>query len=175
AVTKLVNELYGDVFSKIYGYHSTGLRYFNVFGPRQNPNGAYAAVIPLFIRAALNNDMPTINGDGFTNRDFTFIDNVVQANIKALFQPGVTQHNVFNIACGEQTNLNELWQYLSDLAGTCTAAIYAPERTGDVRQSLASIEKASVLLRYMPEIQVKEGLKLTYEWYKKNENSKQLA
>lgn len=168
AVTKYVNELYADVFSRTYNFNTIGLRYFNVFGPRQNPLGAYAAVIPLFIKAALHNEAPTINGDGLTSRDFTFVDNVVQANMKALFHDELLKHEVFNIACGEQTTLNELWQYISELAGIETPAKYAGERRGDVRQSLASVNKAMYVLNYLPQVLAKEGLQKTYDWYKMN-------
>ena len=112
AVTKLVNELYAEVFSKVYGFHTIGLRYFNVFGPRQSPTGAYAAVIPLFLRAGVSNESPVINGDGTTSRDFTFVSNVVQANIKALELSTLTTHEVTNVAFGERTTLNELWHFI---------------------------------------------------------------
>src|SRR5690606_34225375 len=117
AVTKLVNEHYADVFSKTYALHSVGLRYFNIFGPRQDPHGAYAAVIPLFMQAAIDKKIPTINGDGKTSRDFTFVDNAVQANIKALLNTeDLTQHETVNIACGDRTDLNELWDIIAKLA-----------------------------------------------------------
>src|SRR5690606_9596426 len=116
AVTKYVNELYAQVFSRTYNFHTIGLRYFNVFGPKQNPHGPYAAVIPLFIEAALRGEAPTINGDGETSRDFTFVENAVQANIKALLTEGVKKHEVVNIAFGERTTLNELWSKISELA-----------------------------------------------------------
>jgi UDP-N-acetylglucosamine 4-epimerase len=168
AVTKYVNELYADVFARSYNFNTIGLRYFNVFGPRQNPMGAYAAVIPLFIKAALSNDSPVINGDGLTSRDFTFIDNVIQANIKALFYGELSAHEVFNIACNGQTTLNELWQYISGLAGVEITAGRTLERRGDVRQSLASIDKAKSLLMYQPEVMALDGLQKTFDWYKLN-------
>lgn len=168
AVTKYVNELYADVFSRTYGFNTIGLRYFNVFGPRQNPTGAYAAVIPLFIKAALNNETPTINGDGLTSRDFTFVDNVVQANVKALFYNELTKHEVFNIACREQTTLNQLWQHICALAGIELPVQRAAERLGDVKQSLASVDKAIAMLGYTPQVQVSEGLKKAFDWYKIN-------
>src|SRR5699024_9224060 len=116
AVTKLVNELYADVFSKVYDLHTIGLRYFNIFGPRQDPHGAYAAVIPLFMQATIDKEIPTINGDGKTSRDFTFIENAVQANIKAMLEtPGLSQHEAVNIAVGERTTLNDLWANISEL------------------------------------------------------------
>ena len=166
AVTKYVNELYGDVFSKVYNFHTTGLRYFNVFGPKQSPKGAYAAVIPLFIEAALNGNAPTINGDGETSRDFTFVENAVQANIKTLLVKGSKQHEVLNIAFGERTTLNELWGEISALTSTNIDANYSQERKGDVKHSLADITKAKTLIEYTPNISAKEGLKISIEWYK---------
>ena len=117
AVTKYVNELYAQVFSKTYDFHTIGLRYFNVFGPRQNPSGPYAAVIPLFIEAALNEQAPVINGDGETSRDFTFVENAVQANIKAMLLPSLSKSEVLNIAFGERTTLNQLWDTIAAQEG----------------------------------------------------------
>lgn len=168
AVTKLVNELYADVFSKVYGFHSIGLRYFNVFGPKQNPNGAYAAVIPLFIQAAINGTSPFINGDGTTSRDFTFISNVVQANLKALLLEDVQKHEVVNVAYGERTTLNELWQAIASLTSNIEQPTYRNPRPGDVKHSQASISKARNLIAYDPDISVSEGLKLTVGWYEGN-------
>jgi len=167
AVTKYVNELYAGVFSKTYGFHTIGLRYFNVFGPRQNPHGPYAAVIPLFMEAVLENKTPLINGDGETSRDFTFVENAVQANIKALFAADIYEHEVINIAFGERTTLNELWSRINELAGSNIQAQYCPERKGDIKHSLADIRKAKKLIGYAPEYAVSEGLKLTYDWYSK--------
>jgi UDP-N-acetylglucosamine/UDP-N-acetylgalactosamine 4-epimerase len=163
ACSKYINELYASVFSKTYGFHTFGLRYFNVFGPRQNPNGPYAAVIPLFIKAALENQPASINGDGETGRDFTFVENVVQANIKALFAP-IEKHEVVNVACGDMTTLNDLWKMISHYLGVNIEAIHAPQRVGDIRHSLASIKKASLLFGYKPSIPMKEGLKETIQW-----------
>jgi UDP-N-acetylglucosamine 4-epimerase len=169
AVTKLVNELYAKVFAKLYGTAFIGLRYFNIFGPRQNPNGPYAAVIPLFAEALLTNTSPTINGDGSTSRDFTYVGNAVQANILALFTDNKQAVNtVYNIACGERTTLTELFEGLKKEANTDLQAIYGPERTGDVKHSLADISKAQQLLGYQPAIKIKEGLAKTYQWYKAN-------
>ena len=165
AVTKYVNELYADVFSKVYNYHTIGLRYFNVFGPKQSPNGPYAAVIPLFIHAALKKESPVINGDGETSRDFTYIENVVQANIKALLHADVKKHDVLNIACGDQTTLNQLLSKISDIASYPIKPVYQKERSGDVQHSLASINKAKKVIGYNPQISVAEGLKRAYEWY----------
>ncbi|MFM2337392.1 MAG: hypothetical protein RL115_585 [Bacteroidota bacterium] len=169
AVTKLVNELYANVFAKLYGTAFIGLRYFNIFGPRQNPNGPYAAVIPLFAEALLTNTSPTINGDGSTSRDFTYVGNAVQANILALFTDNKQAVNtVYNIACGERTTLTELFEGLKQEANTDLQAIYGPERTGDVKHSQADISKAQQLLGYQPAIKIKEGLAKTYQWYKAN-------
>ena len=166
AVTKLVNELYADVFSRVYGLHTVGLRYFNVFGPRQNPDNPYAAVIPLFCKAFINDLQPTIFGDGETSRDFTFVENAVQANIRALLSDGIHKHEVFNVACGDQVSLNQMLILLQELSQKNIAANYGPERKGDVRHSKASIEKAKQILRYDPLFNFKDGLALVYEWYK---------
>lgn len=167
AITKYVNELYANVFSKTYDFHTIGLRYFNVFGPRQNPHGPYAAVIPLFIEAVLENKSSYINGDGETSRDFTFIENAIQANIKAFFATDIKEHEVVNIAFGERTTLNQLWGEINVLAGSNIKPQYRPERKGDIKHSLADIGKAVRLFGYAPEYSVSEGLKLTYEWYSK--------
>ncbi|HEU0065321.1 MAG TPA: SDR family oxidoreductase [Flavisolibacter sp.] len=168
AVTKLVNELYARVYADVYGMELIGLRYFNIFGPRQDPDGPYAAVIPLFIRAVLNNEPPTINGDGETSRDFTYVANAVQANDCALFIKNKEALNqVYNIACGERTTLNELFEILKEIGGSDLAAKYAPERKGDVKHSQADISKASALLGYRPEVSIKKGLKQAFEWYRK--------
>jgi UDP-N-acetylglucosamine/UDP-N-acetylgalactosamine 4-epimerase len=168
AVTKYVNELYAQVFSKTYDFHSIGLRYFNIFGPRQNPNGAYAAVIPLFIQSAINKQAPSINGDGETSRDFTFVENAIQANMKAMLLKDVVKSEVVNIAYGERTTLNELWNNICKLADLEMTPVYRDERKGDVKHSLANIEKASQLLKYKPEFSVSQGLAISYEWYKKS-------
>jgi UDP-N-acetylglucosamine/UDP-N-acetylgalactosamine 4-epimerase len=168
AVTKYVNELYGAVFSKVYGFHTIGLRYFNVFGPRQNPAGPYAAVIPLFIEAALKNERPFINGDGNTSRDFTFVENAVQANIRALLLPAVLNHEVVNIAVGEATTLNELWEYICNVLHTEISPVYRNERQGDVKHSLADIGKAQRILGYHPSVSIREGLVMAIEWYKQS-------
>jgi UDP-N-acetylglucosamine 4-epimerase len=163
AVTKYINELYASVFSRTYGFHTIGMRYFNVFGPRQNPKGPYAAVIPLFIKAALEKQPASINGDGETSRDFTFVENVVQANIRAMFAP-LQKHEVVNVACGGMTSLNEIWKMISKSLSVDINAVYAPQRTGDIKHSLASIKKAQALFGYEPVIGMNEGLKETIEW-----------
>lgn len=170
AVTKLVNELYADVFHKTYGTNFIGLRYFNIFGPKQNPNGAYAAVIPLFAKAALNNQSPFINGDGEQSRDFTFVANAVQANINALFCANENAWNqIYNIACGEQNTVNQLFDTLRSFTTNVELKpTYREARTGDVRDSLADISKAQKLINYQPQILVKEGLEIAINWYKKN-------
>ncbi|MEJ7766466.1 MAG: SDR family oxidoreductase [Chitinophagaceae bacterium] len=166
AVSKYTNELYAENFSRVYRFHTIGLRYFNVFGPRQNPAGAYAAVIPLFIQAALNNEVAFIDGDGDQSRDFTFIENVVQANIKAMLVNTIARHEVMNIACGQQTTLNQLWKVVCKIVGINLSAHYREERQGDVKHSLASIQKAYSNLGYQPEVSLQHGLKLTVDWYK---------
>lgn len=168
AVTKYVNELYAQVFSRTYDFHTIGLRYFNVFGPRQNPKGAYAAVIPLFIDAALRKEVPTINGDGETSRDFTFVENAVQANIKAFFADGITTAEIINIAFGERTTLNELWQKIGTITNFIAPPTYKPERKGDVKHSLANISKAHQLVGYQPVFSVANGLEIAVNWYRDN-------
>lgn len=167
AVTKYVNELYAKVYASVYDMHLIGLRYFNIFGPRQNPNGPYAAVIPLFAEALLHNKAPMINGDGSHSRDFTFVDNAVQANRLALFATNPEALNqVYNIACGHQTSLLQLFEYLRQEAGSDLLPIHGPERKGDVRHSLADISKAKKLLGYEVKVSVEDGLKKTFEWYR---------
>ena len=167
AVTKFVNELYAKVYGELYGLELIGLRYFNIFGPRQNPAGPYAAVIPLFAEAILKKEQPIINGDGEHSRDFTYVDNAVQANLLSLFTTNNEAINqVYNIACGEQTSLNELYEGLRKEAGTSIAPKHGPERTGDVKHSLADISKAKQLLGYVVKVAVKDGLQRTFRWYK---------
>lgn len=162
AVTKYVNELYADVFAKTYGIETIGLRYFNVFGPRQDPNGAYAAVIPLFIKALKDNESAFINGDGETTRDFTFVENAVQANVKALLATNKEAINeVYNVACGERISLNYLWQLLNELEQKSLKVIYRDSRNGDIKDSLANISKAKLGLGYLPKFSVKDGLSKT--------------
>lgn len=165
AVTKKVNELYAGVFSKVYNFNMIGLRYFNVFGPKQSPNGPYAAVIPLFIEAALQKTAPFIYGDGETSRDFTFIENAVQANIKAMFS-NVEKHEVVNIAFGQRTSLNELWKQICEIAGIDIKAQYCEERKGDVRHSLANITRAKTLIGFEPGFSITNGLEMALDWYK---------
>jgi UDP-N-acetylglucosamine 4-epimerase len=167
AITKAVNEEYARVFSDVYVFHTIGLRYFNVFGPKQNPNNPYAAVIPIFCKHFIEGTKPTIFGDGETSRDFTFVENAVQANIKALLFRGLTQHEVFNVACGDQISLNQMVTILQEITGGHDLEpIYATERSGDVRHSRASIEKISQTLGYYPQTRFEKGLKLVLQDYR---------
>lgn len=175
AVTKLVNELYADVFHKTYGIDTIGLRYFNVFGRRQDPNGAYAAAIPKFVMQLMKYESPVINGDGTHSRDFTYIDNVIQANLLALSTDNKEALNrVYNVAYGQRANLKELIQVLQASLSQYDPKIanvkvtYGPERPGDVPHSLASIEKAKKYLNYQPEFSLQKGLEIAVKWYWKN-------
>jgi UDP-N-acetylglucosamine/UDP-N-acetylgalactosamine 4-epimerase len=169
AVSKLVNEQYADIFAKTYGMEIVGLRYFNIFGPRQNPKGAYAAAIPLFMDAILKNTSPFINGDGEQTRDFTFVENAVQANIKAMFAIDKSvSPDVFNIAVGERVSVNQLYEILRKIAGSNVYPTHRAERAGDVRNSLADISKAEKKLNFTPTVKCEEGLKITFDWFKNN-------
>ncbi|MBE0596247.1 MAG: NAD-dependent epimerase/dehydratase family protein, partial [Desulfuromonadales bacterium] len=168
AVTKYANELYAQVFGRCYGLETVGLRYFNVFGPRQDPYSQYAAVIPLFVSALLRGEAPTINGDGEQTRDFTFVANAVQANLLACTATRPAVGEIFNIACGERTSLNHLYVRLQALLGTAIAASHAPPRAGDVRDSLAEIGKAQRLLGYEGSVRFEEGLQRSIDWYRNN-------
>jgi len=171
AVTKYVNELYAGVFSRCYGIEAIGLRYFNVFGKRQDPNGAYAAVIPLWIKVLLKNEPVFINGDGETTRDFCYIENVVQANIlAALIENKNALNEVYNIAVGEQTTLNALFNYIKLALGLGhdIKPVYRDFRDGDIRHSLAGVSKARRKLGYEPKYRVNEGLNESIKWYKKH-------
>jgi UDP-N-acetylglucosamine 4-epimerase len=172
AVTKLVNELYADVFSRTYGMECIGLRYFNVFGRRQDPFGAYAAVIPLFVKQLIRHESPRINGGGEYSRDFTYIDNVVQMNCLAIKTNNPEAVNqIYNTAYGEQTSLNQLVAYLKeylseyDPAIADIKAVYGDYRAGDIPHSLADIEKAKRLLGYDPRFDMRHGLKEAVKWY----------
>lgn len=168
AVTKYVNELYADVFAKSYNTQTIGLRYFNVFGPRQNPNGQYAAVIPLFIKYILSDISPAINGDGEQTRDFTFVENVVQANILGmLVKDKLAVNQVYNIACGERVSLNELVNSIKKITKKNNVKpIYRDARAGDIKDSLAEIKKAKEFLGYEPTINLQEGLEITINYWK---------
>lgn len=172
AITKYVNELYADIFSSTYGLECIGLRYFNVFGRKQDPNGAYAAVIPKFVIQLMNYESPTINGDGNYSRDFTYIDNVIQMNMLAMCtQNPEAVNTVFNTAFGESTTLNELVANLKEFLSvydpkiTSIPIIYGPIRAGDIPHSLASIDKAKKMLGYQPGFSIKNGLKEAVKWY----------
>lgn len=172
AVTKYVNELYADVFVRTYGMEYIGLRYFNVFGRRQDPFGAYAAVIPLFVKKLMAHESPTINGDGEYSRDFTYIDNVIQMNMRALTTTCPEAVNqIYNTAFGERTTLNQLVDFLKEALAAYDPAIaliepvYGPNRAGDIPHSLACVDKARRLLGYAPEFSMKDGLKEAVKWY----------
>lgn len=175
AITKYVDELYADVFARTYGTEYIGLRYFNVFGRRQDPNGAYAAVIPLFVKKFMNHEAPTINGDGEYSRDFTYIENVVQMNLLAITTENPEAVNqIYNTAFGERTTLNQLVDYLKEYLAEFDPEIgnvipvYGPERIGDIPHSLASVDKARKLLGYNPRYSMREGLREAVKWYWKN-------
>lgn len=175
AITKYVNELYADVFARTYGMECIGLRYFNVFGRRQSPDGAYAAVIPKFVQQLMKYESPLINGDGEYSRDFTYIDNVIQMNMLAMETRNPEAVNtVYNTAYGENTTLNQLVGYLKEFLSAYDSKIagvavkYGPIRKGDIPHSLASIDKARKLLGYAPEYDMKRGLKKAVEWYWEN-------
>lgn len=173
AVTKLVNELYADVFAKTYNFNCIGLRYFNVFGKRQNPNGAYAAVIPKWMSAMLKGEQITINGDGSITRDFCYIKNVIQANILAAIAKNDAKNMVYNISFGQQTSLIELHNYLIEILkeneiSVSKTPIFGENRAGDVLHSLADINKAKKFLGYAPKFSIRDGLQETIPWYIKN-------
>lgn len=175
AITKYVNELYADVFSKTYGLETIGLRYFNVFGRKQDPNGAYAAVIPKFVMQLMKYESPTINGDGSYSRDFTYIDNVLEMNIRSMLTDNIEAVNtVYNVAFGERTDLNQLVGLLKENLSAFdkkiaeVSVIYGPTRQGDVPHSLASIDKAKKLLGYDPQFNIEAGLKEAVSWYWNN-------
>ena len=168
ALTKKVNEEFADLYFRLYGLETIGMRYFNVFGRRQDPNGFYAAVIPKFVKQLINNEAPQINGDGETSRDFTYIDNVIEANLKACLAGKEASGQAFNIAYGGRETLNNLYNKLCKLLGKDIKPIYKEERIGDIRHSNADISKAKKLLGYNPDYSMDKGLELTIEWYKKN-------
>ena len=175
AITKYVNELYADVFSKTYGIETIGLRYFNVFGRKQDPNGAYAAVIPKFVSQFMRGESPVINGNGEFSRDFTYIDNVIQANVLSMITENEEAINtVYNVAFGERNTLNDLIACLKGTLATYDPKIkdikikYGPNRAGDIPHSLASIDKAKNLLNYNPQYSLKQGLKEAVKWYWNN-------
>ena len=175
AITKYVDELYADVFARTYGFEYIGLRYFNVFGRRQDPHGAYAAVIPLFVKKLMAHESPVINGDGEYSRDFTYIDNVIQMNVLALETTNPEAVNqIYNTAYGERTTLNDLVKYLKEYLSEFDAeiakveAVHGPYRAGDIPHSLANVDKARRLLGYNPRYSMREGLKEAVRWYWEN-------
>jgi UDP-N-acetylglucosamine 4-epimerase len=178
AVTKYVNELYAQVFSRCYDFHSIGLRYFNVFGPRQNPDGAYAAVIPKWIAKLSKGESVQINGDGETSRDFCYVSNAVQANLLAVMAPETARGQVYNVAVGDRTSLNELFSLICDSLSKSESAVSISNRSqlkskvlfrpGDVRHSQASVHKAKSLLGYIPSVRVDEGIRETVRSLKRN-------
>lgn len=175
AITKYVDELYADVFARTYGTEYIGLRYFNVFGRRQDPHGAYAAVIPLFVKKFMQHEAPNINGDGEYSRDFTYIDNVIQMNMLAMTTKNPEAVNqIYNTAFGERTTLNQLVEYLREFLGNKDEVIrgieptHGPNRAGDIPHSLASIDKAKTLLGYDPKYSMRNGLREAVDWYWEN-------
>jgi nucleoside-diphosphate-sugar epimerase len=166
AASKLAGEHLLRVFSLLYGMETLSLRYFNVFGARQDPQSEYAAVVPKFITAALSKKRPVVFGDGEQTRDFCHIDNVVRANLSAAGAPRKLEGQVVNVACGERTSLNQLLRYIGELAGSVQEPIYKPARAGDVRDSLADIRAARELIGYEPTVTIREGLRRTYESFK---------
>ena len=175
AITKYVDELYADIFARTYGLEYIGLRYFNVFGRRQDPFGAYAAVIPLFVKKMMAHERPIINGDGEISRDFTYIDNVIQMNMLAMaVNKKEAVNQIYNTAYGQSTTLNQLVEYLKEYLSKFDPsiknieAVYGPNRIGDIPYSLACIDKAKSLLGYAPEYDIKKGLKEAVEWYWEN-------
>jgi UDP-N-acetylglucosamine 4-epimerase len=175
AITKYVNELYAEIFSNTYGFETIGLRYFNVFGRRQDPNGAYAAVIPKFVMQLMKHESPVINGDGNFSRDFTYIDNVIQMNeLAMLTQNPEAINTVYNTAYGDRTTLNDMVSYLKEYLSEFDSAIagidvvHGPNRVGDIPHSLASIDKAKKLLNYNPKYSFQDGLKEAVKWYWNN-------
>lgn len=175
AITKYVNELYAEIFSRTYGLETIGLRYFNVFGRKQDPNGAYAAVIPKFVMQLMQHESPLINGDGNYSRDFTYIDNVIQMNELAMTtQNPAAINTVYNTAFGDRNTLNDLVHYLKENLARYdekiadVAIVYGPNRAGDIPHSLASIDKAKAILGYDPKFSLQEGLKVAVDWYWEN-------
>ncbi len=175
AITKYVNELYAEIFSKTYGLDTIGLRYFNVFGRKQDPNGAYAAVIPKFVSQLMNGESPVINGDGNYSRDFTYIDNVIQANLLSLVTTNKKAINtIYNVAFGDRNTLNDLIGYLKEYLSefdskiSSIKVVYGPNRAGDIPHSQANVDKAKENLNYNPQYTLQQGLKEAVKWYWEN-------
>lgn len=173
AATKRVNEVYADAYSKIYGMSIVGLRYFNVFGPKQNPKGPYAAVIPIFIQSAIDGKSPIINGDGSITRDYTPVANVIKVNIAAIQSSQLPLSNeVFNVACGSTTSLLKLWEMICEACKIKLDPTFGPVRPGDIMSSLADIKKAEKMLSYSPETNLIKELRKTIQWYRDNDSGK---
>lgn len=168
ALTKMVNEEYGKLYTRLYGLDTYGLRYFNVFGKRQDPNGAYAAVIPKFIKQLLNDERPTINGDGKQSRDFTYIENVIEANLKACKAPSEVAGEAFNIAYGGREHLIDVFKSLCRALEKNIEPIFGPDRTGDIKHSNADISKSKEMLNYNPSWSFDKGIVSAIEWYRNN-------
>lgn len=168
ALTKATNEEYAKLYTKLYGLDTYGLRYFNVFGRRQNPDGAYAAVLPKFIKQLLNDEQPTINGDGKQSRDFTYIENVIEANLKACAAPSEVAGNAFNVAYGGREYLIDVYYSLTKALGKDIEPIFGPDRVGDIKHSNADISKAKNMLGYTPDYSFEKGIEEAIEWYKEN-------
>lgn len=168
ALTKRADEEYAKLYTRLYGLDTYGMRYFNVFGRRQDPDGAYAAVIPRFIKMLMNGERPTINGDGKQSRDFTYIENVIEANLKACLAPNEAAGEAFNIAYGGREYLSDVYRVLADALGSDLEPAYGPPRAGDIRHSNADITKARELLGYDPDYSFAEGIKLAIDWYREN-------
>jgi len=169
AATKMMNEIYASVFARTFNMEIIGLRYFNIFGPNQSPEGPYAAVIPLFMQSVVSNTAPYIDGDGEQTRDFTFVENAVQANIRALFAEDKNALNqVYNVAVGENATVNTLFNLIAALRQSSLQPIHRETRAGDIRDSLANISKAKSLLGYEPTVHLKEGLQQTFDWFQNN-------
>jgi len=168
ALTKRVDEEYAKLYKKLYGLDTYGLRYFNVFGRRQDPNGAYAAVIPKFIKMLLNDEVPTINGDGKQSRDFTYIENVIDANLKACAAPEESAGDVYNVAYGGREYLIDIYYTLTKSLGKDIEPNFGPDRAGDIKHSNADVSKAMEKINYEPLYSFADGIKLAIEWYKEN-------
>jgi len=168
ALTKQVDEEYGKLYTKLYGLDTYGLRYFNVFGRRQDPDGAYAAVIPKFIKQLLNNEQPVINGDGLQSRDFTYVENVVEANLKACKATHEAAGQSFNVAYGGREYLIDIYYNLCKALGKDIEPVFGPDRSGDIKHSNADINKAKTLLGYDPSYSFEDGIKLAIDWYREN-------
>lgn len=168
ALTKRTDEEYGRLYSELYGLQTVGFRYFNVFGRRQDPDGAYAAVIPKFVKQLVNGEAPTINGDGKQSRDFTYIENVIEANLKGMASDSDVSGEAFNIAYGGQVFLIDLYRKLESLLGKNTEPVYGPDRAGDIKHSNADITKARNMLGYEPDYDFEKGIELAVDWYKEN-------